>query len=43
MVKFLVEDVLLHEILDDKGRLRASREDLCKARRFVAGEINAAH
>lgn len=48
MVKSLIEGKPMHEILDDKGRLRASREDLCEAlsteqfsqvHRFVAGEI----
>lgn len=48
MVKALIEGKPLHEILDDKGRLRASREELCEAlsteqfsdvHRFVAGEI----
>lgn len=48
MVKALIEGKPMHEILDDKGRLRASREELCEAlsteqfsevHRFVAGEI----
>jgi transposase len=48
MVKSLIEGKPMHEILDDKGRLRASREELCEAlsteqfsevHRFVAGEI----
>jgi transposase len=48
MVKALIEGKPMHEILDDKGRLRASREELCEAlsteqfsevHRFVADEI----
>ena len=48
MVKALLQDKPLHEVLDLKGRLRASREELFEAlsteqlstaHRFVAGEI----
>lgn len=48
MVKALIEDRPMHEILDCKGRVRASREELFEAlstdqlsaeHRFVAGEI----
>ena len=48
MVKALIKDQPMHEVLDRKGRLRASREELFEAlsteqfsavHRFVAGEI----
>lgn len=48
MVKALIEDKPMHEVLDLKGRLRESREDLFEAlsteqfsrtHRFVADEI----
>ena len=48
MVKALIKGQTIHEVLDQKGRLRASREDLFEAlsteqfsavHRFVAGEI----
>jgi transposase len=48
MVKALIEGKPMHEVLDQKGRLRASRDQLCEAlsteqfsavHRFVADEI----